>query len=316
MKKYSLFVCLLVCINLNAQSGTDVSRIVLNGYVIDKDNKLPDEAKGQLLSKLSQISTEYGVGGTSINPRFVIAARINIGTKDIIAGPPQMIAHNAEVVFFIGDAADNSLYANASISLKGVGTNENKALINAIQQIAPKNKLLADLVNTGKSKIVEYYSQKCDFITTKANTLAQQQKFDEAIYELIQVPEVCKSCYDKCMQAVQPIYQKKIDREALLALNKAKNIWQANPNKNGADEVAVLLASIDPLSASYKDAVELSERVRKKIEADEKRDWNFKMRKYADGVKLEQQRIEAARQIAISYFQNQPKTIVYNRIIW
>jgi len=316
MKKYYFLLCLLLCIKLNAQSGTDVSRIVLNAYVIDKDNKVPDEAKGQLLSKLAQIATEFGVGGAGINPRFVIAARINIGTKDIIAGPPQMIALNAEAIFFIGDAADNSLYANASISLKGVGTNENKALINAIQQISPKNKLLEDLVNRGKNKIVEYYSKKCDFISTRANTLSQKQKFDEAIYELMQVPEVCKSCYDKCMQAVQPIYQKKIDREALLAVNKAKNIWQATPNKSGADQIAEILASIDPLSASYEDAVELTERVRKKIEADEKRDWDFKIKKYTDGVKLEQQRIDAARQIAVSFYQNQPSTIIYNRVFW
>jgi sugar/nucleoside kinase (ribokinase family) len=118
------------------------------------------------------------------------------------------------------------------------------------------------------------------------------------------------------MQAVQPIYQKKIDREALLAVNKAKNIWQATPNKSGADQIAEILASIDPLSASYEDAVELTERVRKKVEADEKRDWDFKMQKYTDGVKLEQQRIESSMTIAIAYAQNQPKTIIYNKIIW
>jgi sugar/nucleoside kinase (ribokinase family) len=118
------------------------------------------------------------------------------------------------------------------------------------------------------------------------------------------------------MQAVQPIYQKKIDREALLAVNKAKNIWQATPNKSGADQIAEILASVDPLSASYEDAVGLTERVRKKIEADEKRDWDFKIKKYTDSVKLAQQRIEAARQIAISFYQNQPSTIIYNRLFW
>jgi hypothetical protein len=44
--------------------------------------------------------------------------------------------------------------------------------------------------------------------------------------------------------------------------------------------------------------------------------WDFKMRNYSDGLNLEQLRIESIRKIAVSFYQNQPKTIIYNRIIW
>jgi hypothetical protein len=316
MKKILLPLFLLYSYNLLAQTSTNTSRIVLNAVVLDKDNKLPGEAKSQLESKLNQIASDNGVGANSINPRFVIAAKLNIISKDIIAGPPQMIALNLEVDFFVGDAVDNQVYANTTVILKGVGTNENKALINAVQNVAVKNKTFAELVNTGKSKIVEYYSQKCDFITKRAATLSQQQNFDQAIYELMQVPDVCKACYDRCLEAVQTIYQKKIDREATLSLTKAKATWNANQNIKGATEAADFLGKIEPLSASFKEGLELAERIRKKVEADEKRDWEFKMKRYADGVKIEQQRVEAARQAAVTYYQNQPKVIVYNRIIW
>jgi hypothetical protein len=163
---------------------------------------------------------------------------------------------------------------------------------------------------------VNYFTEKCDFIIQKSKTLTQQQQYDEAIYELMQVPQVCKACYEKCMTSVQPIFQAKIDREATLALNQAKNSWNASPNSKGAEEVASLLANIDPSSSAYKDALSFSEVVRKKIEADEKRDWEFSLRKYADGVRLEQQRMEAIKQAAIAYYQNQPRIIIYNRIVW
>jgi hypothetical protein len=316
MKKIFFVLVLIASLKLSAQTYTDASRIALNSVVLDKDNKIPYEANGQLESKLDQIASQNGVGGNNINPRFVIAVKLNITGKDIIAGPPQVIAINVEAVFFVGDAIDNQIYANTTLALKGVGTNENKAIINAIQKISSKSEAFADLIKIGKDKIVEYYMQKCDFIIKRAAILSQQQDYDQAIYELMQVPDVCKSCYDRCLDAVHPTYQKKIDREATLLLTKAKAAWNANQNRKGATEAADFLGDIEPLSSSYKEGQELADRIRKKIEADEKRDWDFKMKKYTDGLRLEQQRIDAARETAIAYYKNQPKTVTYNNIYW
>ena len=316
MKKLIILAAVIFSNPVFCQTQSDASRIVLNAAVIDKENKLPEEAKNQLIAKLNQVATENGVGGNALYARFVLAAKINVLSKDIIAGPPQMIAQNLEVAFFIGDAIDNTIFSNTSLTLKGVGTNENKALISAIQNINPKNKQFVDFINTGKNKIIEYYTAQCDFITKKATTLSDKQEYNAAIYELLQVPEVCKICYDKCMDAVQPIYQKMIDREAIRALNEAKNIWNGNQNSKGAEEARLFLNKIEPASSNYNEALALSETIRKKIESDEKRNWDFKMKKYEDGIKLEQQRIDAARQMAIEYYRNQPKTIIYNRIIW
>jgi hypothetical protein len=316
MKKILVGLILITSLKLSAQTSTDAGRIVLHSVVLDRDNKMPGEAKGQLENKLDQIASENGVGGNSINPRFVIAVKLNNTSKDIIAGPPQMIAINVEAVFFIGDAIDSQIYSNTTLTFKGVGTNENKALINAIQNISGKNIAFAELVKTGKEKIVDYYTHKCDFITKRATTLSQQQDYDQAIYELMQVPDVCKACYDRCLEAVQLIYQKKIDREALILLTKARAAWNANQNSKGASVASDFLGGIEPVSSSYKGGQELADRIRKKIEADEKRDWDFRMKRYTDNVKLEEQRIEAARETAIAYYQHQPQTIIYSRIFW
>ena len=60
----------------------------------------------------------------------------------------------------------------------------------------------------------------------------------------------------------------------------------------------------------------LTATISNKIEADEKRAWEFKMKKYADEVQLEQQRIESSKSIAIEYAKHKPKTIIYNNLIW
>lgn len=313
----SLIICTaLFCFSLITNAQSDASRIVLNAVVLDKENKIPEETKSQLISKLNQIASDYGVGGKALSSRFVLAIKINILTKDIVAGPPQMIAENLEITFYVGDAIENTIFSSTSLNLKGVGTNENKAMIAALQNINIKNKQFEELINAGKDKIVAHFNNQCDFVIKKAETLRDKQEFDAAIYELMQVPEVCKVCYDRCMNAVQPIFQKKIDREAIQVINDAKNKWNANPNSKGAEEARLLLNKVEPASSSYKEAVALSESIRIKIEQNEKRDWDFKMKIYNDHVKLEEQRIEAARATAIEYYKNQPQTIIYQRLFW
>ena len=66
-------------------------------------------------------------------------AVINILSKDIIAGPPQLLALNFEVTLYVGDAIDDKLFSSGSVSLKGVGKNVNEALINGIKNINQKN---------------------------------------------------------------------------------------------------------------------------------------------------------------------------------
>lgn len=318
MKKIVLQIVFIAAfaLTINAQAKLDdFGRIVLNSYLPEKI-ALPKEAKEMLMTKLTQITTNNGMGGSQTNPRFIITASVNIGTKDIIAGPPQLISQNINITFFVGDAITNTVFSNTTISLKGVGTNENKAFIDAFNSINPKNKELLTLLDEGKSKIVLYYNSQCDFILTKSKALTDQQKYNEAIYELMLVPEVCKICYDNCLQAVQPIFQKLIDRECTIKLNEAKTIWAAKPNSDGATTVAPLLSTIDPDAVGYNDALAFSETVRKKVEADEKRNWDFKMKKYADEIKFEKQRINAIKEIAIQFAKNQPKTIYNTTILW
>jgi len=165
MKKIIVILFLtFVVINTNAQVKLDdFGRIVLNTYLPD-NIAIPVEAKNLLLTKITQITSNNGMGGSQANPRFVITVNVNLGTKDIIAGPPQMIAQNIDITFFVGDAVTNTIFSNITLSLKGVGTNENKAFIDALKTISPKNKELLAFLEEGKTKIINYYSINCDFI--------------------------------------------------------------------------------------------------------------------------------------------------------
>jgi hypothetical protein len=307
----------------------DFGRIALNPYVSEQA-KLPAEAKAQLEIKLKQIASNYGMAGSIANPRFIITANISITTKDIIPGPPQQISQNMDITLFIGDAIENKIFSNIVISSSGVGTNENKAFIDAIKQINTKNKKIETFLEEAKSKILAYYSTQCDFINQKAIALKQQEKYSEAIYILAQITEVCKECYFKALNEMAVIYDLKINNEANSLLKNANSIWSANPNEQGAQDAISYIMKINPQAKCYSDASKLLNTINTKIIADEKErlhkqeEYEKRQQKIdAENAKteadLERQRINAYRDVAVEYAKNQPSVVyrnVYRNIYW
>ena len=345
MKKIPFVLLLLLSFQTQAQAKLeDFGRIILNTY-LPENNSIPSEAKKALETKLNQITTNNGMGGSSANPRFIITAVLNVGTKDIIPGPPQMIAQNIDVTLFVGDAITNTVFSNTVLSIKGVGTNENKSLIDAIKNINPKNKDITAFLEEGKNKIISYYTTQCDFIIKDAETLAKQQKFDEAIYKLALVPEVCKECYFKCLDDLTKIYQQKIDADCKLKFNEAKTTWTANQNPAGAEKAGDILSAINPEATCQSEITLFIKNIDAKLKADEKARWQFKMKQYADKIAIKKDQIRIAeekgkrddvyrenqsvrnleldkiransyREIAVEQARNQPKTVTYNNIYW
>lgn len=344
MKKYTLLIILVsvFACKSNAQPKlSDFGRIVLNTYLPDNIS-IPHEAKGLLTTKLNQIASNNGMGGGSINSKFIITAALNIGTKDIISGAPQMIAQNLDITFFVGDASSNIIFSNTTINLKGVGVNENKAFIDAIITINPKNKEVVACLEEGKKKIIAYYSSQCNYIIKEALTLVEQEKYDEAIYKLSLVPEVCQDCYFKCLDTLANVYQKKIDADCKMKLSKAKATWSAAQDPSGAEKAGNILSTISPMSTCQSDVNELINSISSKLKADEKEKWQFKMKQNTDKIAAQKERIRIAeekgkldddyrekqssrnyeldkirinsyREIAVQQAKNQPK-IIYNTI--
>jgi hypothetical protein len=346
MKKIFLLLGIITFVlDSNAQVKLDdFGRIILNTY-LTKDMAVSSEAKNLLSTKLNQITSNNGMGGSQVNPRFIITANVNVGTKDIIAGPPQMIAQNIDITLFVGDALTNTIFSNVTLSLKGVGTNENKAFIEAFKTINPKNKEVVAFLEEGKKKIISYYTTQCDFIIKDAQTLVKQEKYDEAIYQLALVPEVCQECYFKCLDTLSSIYQQKIDNDCKVKLNDAKVTWTAAQNPNGAEKAGDVLSTINPMSSCQNEVTALIKAIDAKLKADEKARWAFKMKQYADKIAAKNEQIRIAeekgqrddtyrenqsarnyeldkissnnaREIAVEHAKNQPKTVTYNNIYW
>jgi hypothetical protein len=238
----------------------DVGRITLTPVLGNDLGNMPQEAQKLLLSQLTQIATKNGLGGTLTNPQFIITATSSVITKDVTATAPPMIAYNLSINLYIVDYVNKTILSNETIEVKGVGSNETKAYINGIKNINPKMPKIKTFVTKGKEKIIEFYNTKCDFIIKQTEALVKLEKYEEAIYNLISVPEICQECHFKCLAAIDPIY-KKFKGETCDADLKAAQTAYADGNMQAAK---TSLEKIEPGTDCYDKAVDLA----KKINAD------------------------------------------------
>ena len=277
---------------VNAQNElNDYSKLVLNTFVPEQVDGISADVKSLLENKLNQITTAKGIGGNTINPRFVIFVKVNVLSKDIIAGPPTMIAQNLELNFYVADATENTNFSSLAIELKGVGISQTKANIDAISKLNTRDKRIGDFIDDGKKKIIDYYNNNCEMMINKAKALSKTGEYDAAILKLATIPDVCEKCYEKSLVTSEEIYQQKIDLECARIIKTAKFTWQSNPNKDGAQKVAEQMNNLSPFSTCQNDADLLMKQIAQKLKADENSAFQFRMKKYNDGLKLKQDQL-------------------------
>jgi cytochrome c551/c552 len=263
MKKLGIIAILLIFISnmgyAQNDQGTldDFGRITLTPVLAKDLGDMPAGAEKLLLSKLRQVATKNGLGGTSINPQFIITATVSVITKDVTETAPPMIAYNLEANLYIVDYVNKKTLSNTTVELKGVGKNETKAFISGIKRINPKSSIIRSFVKKGKNKIIEYYNTQCEFILKQANTLVKMDKYEEAIHMLMTVPEVCKECHYKALDAIDPIYKKMMGEnceEDLKAAQMAYNDGDMETAKNH-------LENIEAGTDCYDKAVDLAKKI-------------------------------------------------------
>lgn len=297
----------------NAGSMDDIGRIALEAFVPNQIEGMPATAKSNLENKLKQIAAKAGMAG-GMNSRFIITANVIVLTKDITPTAPPMQAYTLEVTLYIGDGLEGTAFSTASITLKGVGETENKAYMAALKNLKVSDPKYQTFLEEGKTKIVQYYNSKCDFIIKEAQTLANQDKYDEAIFTLVGVPDVCKECYDKAMDAVQPIYKAKIDKECKVKLQEAKSVWNAGQSYEAAETAGQILASIDPNSACYSEVATFNNQIAKRIKEIDQREWNYTLQEQKNEHEAEMSAIKAAKEIGVAQAK-QPINITY-KTLW
>lgn len=302
MKKILLILVAFVFgLNLNAQNSQgktdDLGRIALAAIVPDQAEGIPQSARQLLANKMEQIAVQNGLGAAASNPRFCIVPVVNVLSKEITPTAPPMQALNLDVTFYIVDAASQTIFSQTNIQVKGVGQTEDKAYMQALKNVNVKAGQFKGFVEKGKEKILEYYNSQCDVVLKGAQALAGQKKYEESLFTLLSVPDVCRECFDKSMDLSVDIYKQYANYKCTEYMSGAKAAW-ANMN---ADKAAEFLGKITPDMECYEQAVKLADEITQKQLADGANVWQFKMKQYDDSVEKEKLMIQAGKDVAVSW---------------
>jgi hypothetical protein len=263
MKKVVLFFVFLfgIAFSTYAQNSVekadDFGRIALNVFI--PDDVLSDfpSAKKILDQRLQAIASMNGMGGNEAFPRFIITGNAYATFDEVLDGMPPKHVKTLEVMLSIGDGIEGVQFSSEVIEVKGVDDSENKAFIAALKKINPRNKDLKTFIDSAKEKIIAYYNSKCDFILKEAETLNANKDYDNALATLIEVPEVCKECYEKSMDYSKEVFKAKVENECNLKISDANALIA----QDQWDQAASVLVGVTPDMACFPEVATLQKKI-------------------------------------------------------
>lgn len=312
-KHYFLFVGLyLLFNNALAQSTNDVGKIALSVIMPDNVDGLDASQLSKLESKITQIVSASGIAASGYNNSFVIYPKFAIyETNTVEGGMQNIIVTTAEISLYIKQVDNNILFSSISKQVKGSGSNKQTSITNAISKIPNNDVQFKTFIETGKTKIIQYYESKCDDIIAKSDALIKKQEYEQALGLLMTVPEEVSTCYNKVQGKSIEAFKAYQNQQCTKQIQQAKT---ESANKNYGIALSII-ANIDPEANCFKESQSMIKDLEGKVNEEEKKAWDFKMKRYNDAVALEKERINAVKEIASAYYKSKPTTVQYNYIV-
>ena len=246
--------------------------------VVDENEQYPIDAVKLLKSNLGNVVSRNGFLDTDGASPFFVAMNYVVLAKDVVPGMPIRISQNVQFNFVIGDAKENKVFSTYACTVRGVGTNEQKAILAAIRRIPWNDDTFRQFIEEGKQRIIDYYAQRVPQIIEEARLLERQGNFEQAIAMLTTIPKACTQHRD-CMRMALEVYQNMIDHIAQNWLTKARNTWTASPDKHGAEQAIALIDSIPSDSRYETDVDSLLAEIKTRVKEIDNQEWQMKMEK-------------------------------------
>ena len=311
MKNIYFIIVVFFSLTASAQINNDIGKISLSVVMPKQIDNLDDSQLSKLDTKISQIVTASGLSDSGYDNNFVIYPKFALNEANVVEGGMQNITVvTVELSLFVKQVDNNILFSTISKTIKGSGSTKDLAITNAITKIITNDSDYKNFIDKSKTKIIQYYETKCHNLINKSGDLIKTQQFEEAIAILMSIPDAT-NCYSlvrvKAIEAYKGFQKKNCIKQMQLARNTL-----ATNNYIGALNI---LSEIDPASPCFKESQNLAKSAESKVNAEQKKLWDFQMKQYNDEVTLEKQRINAIKDIAVSYYKSRTSDINYTLIV-
>lgn len=274
-----------------------------NVYVsvaMESGSALDSNSKSILKNKLLKILSSRGVAGTEYGA-IIMVPEIDITDSSLVYGGMRQISSvELGITITVRNMITNTVFNTIQISSKGEGYSENEAKRSAINKIDVSNPDYGEFVDVAKLKIFEYYNNNSGVLISKANTLASQQLFDEALALLSTYPESL-SGYPQVSNTMSSIFKKSQTQYCSQILLSA----QAAYSKQDLEEVVALVSTIDAQSSCAKEAKDLLNSVKKDLDKQYNDAMAMEKEKIRSNERIKSAEIKAIKDIATAYFKRQ-----------
>ena len=304
IRNFLLAISAATALSISAKSDCELHITVAH---IEQGEEVPEQTEDYLLTRLTNVVTASGVTGDDSYSQFFITGKFNHIYQDVVPGPPMQNVLRTSLTLYIGDLNSKKVFSSASFELRGVGTSDQRAFINALSSITARNAEFNKFLEAGKTKIIAYFDANYQQILAQAKRAAAMNNYEEALFHATQIPS-CSKGYAEAEQVTLTIFQEYIDYYGVQLLTAAQAAWAAGHDLDAARKALELLLQIDPDSRAYPSAQKLFAEIKASIKDD--RDFELRQ-KYYDAVDIERRKIEAARAIGVAFGNGQQPTTTY-----
>jgi len=310
----SCAVGLISVAGVRAQSA-QTAKVPFAVYFPEQVESVPVQAQDILLAKLTAAAAQNGMAATPDFAQFYMTCAASVVDRSVLPGAPTKYSQEVELTFYVVDAFAKKVFNSTTLSARGVGNSEAKAYIACFKQVSPSNAALKSFMQTTNTRIIDYYESQCDNIISIARSLAKVYKYEEALFRLSLYPEACPS-YNRIVEVATGIYQKYVDDHANRCLAKARAIWNSGLNAEAAAEAGQYLAEIMPEAACYKEAVALSEEIKKRVGSDIDYMRKLEARDNAQAHELRMEAVKAWKEVGMAFGNNQKSNTYKEAWVW
>ena len=301
--KIMLFLLLLLGYSCLIQAQTD------NVYIsvaMPSECTLDSNTKSILKNKLLQILSREGVAGTECGAIIIVPEVNIINSNAVYGGMRQILTVELGITVTVRNIITNTVFNTMQIAYKGEGYSDNEAKLSAINKIDVRNADYSRFVGVTKIKISDYYRNNTAVLINKANTLASQQLFDEALALLSSYPESLPG-YTKVSNAMVSIFEKCRTQYCSQILLSAQTAY----SKHDYTEAAELISMIDAQSSCAAQAKSLLNSIKTGMDKQYNDIIAMEKERIRSDERIKSAQIKAIKDIATAYFKRQTEYIFF-----
>lgn len=266
-------------------------------FVSNAEVRISQSGVNLLLNKLKN---EIGKQGFSAEggSRYALAADFQ---KVANQNNGQLLLNTYELQLNVTDLLSNKNYGSFSVKLAGAGRTEEQCMVDAVNRA---NFKLTDDLKGAVSEILKFTNANCSNILENARMLINADKYEAALAEIAFIPAFanmnCRNEYNRVLLTAMKGYT---GYKCKLVLTEAQKEWNLKPTAAGAEKVADILRGVEINKDCEGEFNSLMAVIRKKLEKNESESRAFVRMILDNQTQLERERIAAARDIAVAYYQ-------------